>query len=196
MAEIARPYRQIARAVATDDTRRRIVAAFEAALQARPMEDITLDGVAAEAGTTRQTVIRLFGGKEGLMTALTEKLSGDVRGRRSLPERATPAQAVRAVVADYEAMGDFIIRVLAQEESHPVLGIWLNTGRAKHRAWIGETFGHALPPEPPRREAVITQIVIAADVYTWKLLRRDFQLSVEQTEALMAGMIVKLLQGE
>ena len=196
MQPLARPYRQIARAAATDDTRRRIVEAFEAALRGRAIDAITLDQVATAAGTTRQTVIRLYGGKDGLLEAVSEKIAGEVRGRRALPDRATPAQAAHAAVKDYEVIGDFIVRLLAEEERHPALTRMLNVGRAWHRTWIGETFAHALPADPAAREARVTQCVVALDVYTWKLLRRDFHLSVKQAEALMAGMVASLLVEE
>jgi len=188
-----RPYHQTARAAATDDTRRRIVAAFEAALRVQWMDDITLDQIAAAAGTTRQTVIRLFGGKEGLLVAFSENLAKEIAGRRALPDRATPLQAARVVIADYEVDGDFIVRALAQEERHPVLKVWLSFGRAEHRRWVSETFAHALPADHTTRQARVTQLVVATDVYTWKLLRRDFQMSVDATEALIAGLISKLL---
>lgn len=64
-----RPYRQTARAEAADELRSRILRAFLDALKTGWLVDITLDDVAAAARTTRQTVIRLFGGKEGLLKA-------------------------------------------------------------------------------------------------------------------------------
>ena len=191
-----RPYRQVARAAATVDTRRRIVEAFETALRDRWMDDITLDQTAVAAGTTRQTVIRLFGGKEGLLEAVADKIAKEVQDRRGLPDQATPAQAARVIVADYEVVGDFIVRLLAQEDRHPVLSSLLNRGRDRHRAWIAETFAPGLPADPAAREARITQLVIAGDVYTWKLLRRDLHFTIETTEALIADLIAKLLGEE
>ena len=152
MSSHTRPYNQTARAAATADTSRRIVEAFEAAMRDRPMDDITLDQIAAAAGTTRQTIIRLFGGKEGLLQAFTEKLASEVRVRRTVPDRPSPEQAAHALLADYEVVGDFIVRMLAQEARHPVLGTWLNVGRATHRAWIEATFAHALPGNPAARQ--------------------------------------------
>ena len=46
------------------------------------------------------------------------------------------------------------------------------------------------------RERRTTQLVAVTDVYVWKLLRRDFQHSTGETEALIAGMIDKLTQEE
>lgn len=191
-----RPYRQVARAAATADTGRRIVDAFEAALRARPVDAITLDQIATAAGTTRQTVIRLFGGKDGLLEAFAVKMASDVTARRALPDRPSARQATRVVVADYEIVGDFIVRLLAEEERHPVLTPFLDSGRAAHRAWCAGTFATALPADPAEREAMVTQIVIAFDVYTWKLLRRDFHYPLEKTEALIAALIAKIVNEE
>jgi AcrR family transcriptional regulator len=196
MSASVRPYRQNARAAATNDTRRRIVEAFEAALRDRWMDDVTLDQVAAAAGTTRRTVIRLYGGKEGLLKAYSENIFKEVLGRRALPRRPVPNQVARALIADYEVVGDLLIRLLAQEDRHPVLGTFLHPGRTRHRAWIADVFASALPTGPAAREARITQLVIATDVYSWKLLRRDLHLPVETTEALIGDMIAKLLREE
>src|SRR4051812_24510545 len=115
MPATTRPYRQIARAAATDETRRRIVAACAEALEQRWLDEITLDEIAIAAGTTRQTVIRLYGGKEGLLQAVAERTEHEVALRRALPPGSSPRAAARAVVQDYEANGDMIIRLLAQE---------------------------------------------------------------------------------
>ena len=41
----------------------------------------------------------------------------------------------------------------------------------------------------PHRQAALDALVIATDVYTWKLLRRDMARSAAATEATMKGMI-------
>ena len=196
MRKESRPYRQVARAASAEETRSRVVVAFDAAMRNRPMEDITLDEIAAAARTTRQTVIRLFGGKDGLVEAFVEHFGQGVMRRRVMPTNPSPQQAAEAVFEDYEEVGDFVIRMLAQEERHPVLSIWHNIGRAFHRAWITNIFAGALPIGAQAREAMITQLVITGDVYTWKLLRRDFKLSVDAAQAVMSSMFSKLLKRE
>ncbi len=194
MSVNARPYRQVARAAATEDTRRRIVAAFREALLARWMDEITLDDVAAAAGTTRQTVIRLFGGKEGLLTAVAETMKGEIEMTRAVPQGATPRAVAHALIEDYETSGDVIIRLLAQEARHPMLTPFLDLGRTWHRRWVAETFAASLI-RLRHREQRVTQLVAITDVYTWKLLRRDFRHSVAEVEALIAGMLGKMLEG-
>ncbi len=193
-----RPYRQVARAAASQDTRRRILGAFADALQQRWMDEITLDDVAETAGTTRQTVIRLFGGKEGLLTAVAEQIGQEVAIRRSLPPGPRPAAAARAILQDYEVSGDTVFRLLAQEGRHPVLSSLLNIGRREHRQWVREVFAPDLAVRPAAEaEALLDQLVLATDAYTWKLLRRDMRHPPERVEALITDLITKLLaEGE
>lgn len=195
MSATPRPYRQVARAAATQDTQQRIVAAFRAALIARWMDEITLDDVASEAGTTRQTVIRMFGGKEGLLVAVAETMKDEIELSRFVAPGAAPRAVARALVADYELSGDIIMRLLAQEERHPVLSSLLAIGRHAHREWNAATFGPALAHlKRADRERRITQLVAITDVYVWKLLRRDLGCNAAETTTLIAGMLGKLLQ--
>ncbi|WP_372622515.1 TetR/AcrR family transcriptional regulator [Falsiroseomonas sp.] len=197
MSATTRPYRQVARAAATEETRRRLVAAFAAAIGRSWMEEITLDEVAAAAGTTRQTAIRLFGGKEGLLAAVTERIGREVVLRRSLPPGAGARAVARAVVQDYEASGDMVMRLLAQEGRYPPMAALLDTGRAWHRRWVAEAFAQALSAlPPPRREVLLDQLVVATDVFTWKLLRRDRRRTAAEVEEMVASLIIGILQQE
>jgi len=190
----SRPYRQVARAAATEETRSRIVAAFAAALGTLWLDEITLDGIATAAGTTRQTVIRLFGGKEGLLDAVAERMRAEVVIRRALPDGAVHVAVARALSEDYEASGDMMIRLLAQEGRHPGLSVLLDYGRRHHRAWAAATFAGPIAACPPAgRQALTDRLVVATDVYSWKLLRRDMGRSRHDTEAAIAALIAAIL---
>ncbi len=190
----SRPYRQVARAAATEETRRRIVTAFAEALAERWLDEITLDELAAAAGTTRQTVIRLFGGKEGLLDAVVDWMREGVLTRRTLAPGPAAIAVARAVGADYETSGDMIIRLLALEGRHPGLSAFLDYGRRQHRAWIGEAFAGPIASYPPAERAALTdRLIVATDVYSWKLLRRDFGRSRIETEAAIAALIAAIL---
>ncbi|MEJ0019308.1 MAG: helix-turn-helix domain-containing protein [Acetobacteraceae bacterium] len=194
-ATAVRPYRQVARAAATQDTQRRIIAAYRDALTQRWMDEITLDDVAAAAGTTRQTVIRMFGGKDGLLAAVAETMKHEIEARRAIPPGAAPRAVAHVLVRDYEISGDIVIRILAQEQRNPALTTLLTVGRRYHRLWVETAFAPALArlsrSERTRRS---TQLVAVTDVYVWKLLRRDFRHSVAEVETLVAGMLEKLLE--
>src|ERR1700722_1610049 len=101
-----RPYRQTARAAAAESLRRAVVTAFNDLLLSRWIDEITLDEVAASAGTTRQTVIRLFGGKDGLLEAVIAVVRAEAVPRTSMPADDSGRAALEALIAHYEAVGD------------------------------------------------------------------------------------------
>lgn len=172
-----RTYRQTARAEAAEATAQRILAAFDAAVRERWFDEIRLEEVARAAGVSVQTVIRRFGGKEGLLDALAERVGHEVRGRRSVAPGDVEA-AIATLSEDYDATGDMVMRMLAQEERHPAVRNVTDLGRAAHREWLADVFADALGPlSPAERARRLDALVVAADVYVWKLYRRDMRRS-------------------
>src|SRR5277367_5466721 len=96
-----RPYRQKARAAAAESLRQRVVKAFHDLLLSRWIDEITLDEVAVSVGTTRQTVIRLFGGKDGLLQAVMDLVRAEAVPRMSMPDNASGRAALETLIAHY-----------------------------------------------------------------------------------------------
>jgi AcrR family transcriptional regulator len=187
-----RPYRQTLRAAAAESLRRRIVTAFHDLLLNRWIDEITLDEVATSAGTTRQTVIRLFGGKDGLLAAVIDLVRAEAVPRTSMPFEVSGQEALKTLIAHYEAVGDMVVRFLAQEERHSALRPLLAHGRREHRAWVAERFTSTHSRQNKiERERQITRLIVATDIYTWKLLRRDLGKSQDEVLHLMVGIINK-----
>jgi hypothetical protein len=93
----------------------------------------------------------------------------------------------------YEKVGDTIIRWLADEPRLAALRDHLNTGRGHLRIWIGESFAPTLAPlAEPVRKQLLDALIVALDVYTWKLLRRDFGLSRKASQAVARRIVVGL----
>ena len=196
MPRSKRLYRQTARAVATEELRQRVVTTFYQLLLSRWMDEITLDDVAGSARTTRQTVIRMFGGKEGLLEAIAALVEAQAEPRISLPPNVSVQEALQSLMAHYEIVGDVTVRLLAQEERHPALRPTLERGRRKHRAWVAKWFGNGPNGmKGKERERQITRLVVATDVYTWKLLRRDFGNTPNEVMLLIGG-IIESITGE
>ena len=105
--------------------------------------------------------------------ALERNRAGDVTG------------AVEAVVDDYETTGDAVVRLLALEERMPSLQPLLARGRKGHRDWVEAMF---------RAPGLTPELVVATDVYTWKLLRRDQGLSRDETVASILKIVEALLE--
>src|SRR5436305_623058 len=109
-----RPYRMVARAASTAATGERILDAAVELFWEAPSDDLLLDEVARRAGVTVQTVIRRFGGKDGLFAAAAEREADRVRAQRDEAPADDLAGAVRVLVDHYEALGDQVIRLLAE----------------------------------------------------------------------------------
>ncbi len=186
-----RPYRMTARAEAVAETRQRIVAAAVALHFERLASDISLVDVAAAAGVSVQTVLRHFGSRDGLFAAAEEWATREIeRERRSEP--GDVPGAIRAIVEHYELRGDGVLLLLAQEAFQPFAARLTAQGRAMHRRWAEEVFGPLLPAGPDA-EARLDLLVVATDVYTWKLLRRDRGLSVRTTGERMEMLVRAVL---
>jgi AcrR family transcriptional regulator len=181
----AKRYNMELRTAAVEATRERILAAATHVFLGRWYDDVTLAEVAKQAGVSGQTVINHYGGKEQLATAAYEQMSEQIVLRRYTPEPGDVEGAVEALVEDYEITGDAVIRMLALEERVATLGPLLKRGRDGHREWVGTMFG---APE------LVPELVVATDVYTWKLLRRDQGLSRDETAAAILRMVQALLE--
>ena len=185
---IPRRYRQTARAESAEATGLRILDAFERRFNRGWYDKVHLQDVARDAGVTVQTVIRRFGGKDGLLKAVNDPLR-KMAFRRSVVG-VDRASIVRAVIDDYEAMGDFITRVLDQEERYPSLRPMADFGRSKHRAGVAERFAKdlaGLPEAETRRR--LDGLVVALDFYVWKLVRRDMKRPIKEAQALMQRLV-------
>jgi AcrR family transcriptional regulator len=181
-----KPYNMELRAAGVEATRERIVAAAADVFLERWYDDVTLAELAKRAGVSGQTVINHYGGKEQLATAAYEYLGKQITLRRYTPEPGDVDGAVEALVEDYEITGDAVIRMLALEEKVATLGPLLGRGRRSHREWV-ETMFQA--PE------LVPELIVATDVYAWKLLRRDQGLGREETAAAIRHMVQAILDG-
>jgi hypothetical protein len=61
------------------------------------------------------------------------------------------------------------------------------------QAWLDRIFSDLLPKTPTARRQAICALHVATDVYTWKLLRRDLQLSRADTERIMRELVYGIL---
>jgi AcrR family transcriptional regulator len=186
----------VARAEAAAVTAERILDAAAEVFWELPTDEISLDEVARRAGVTVQTVIRRFGGREGLMVAATERETERVSRQRAEAPVGDPVAAIRVLVEHYEAMGDGVLKMLAEEKRVAALGPIVNRGRALHRDWCSRVFGPVLEGlSGADHERRLAQLVAVCDVYTWKLLRRDSGLSRRQTELATVELLRPLLEG-
>ncbi len=185
-----RPYTMGARAEAVAETRRRIIEALFELGRERMFPDISLDDVAAAADVSVQTILRHFKSRAGLTEATMEHAIATVTEERHAPVGDVDA-AVAVIVDHYEDRGQMALLMLAQESSDPQVAELTRRGRALHRTWVKDVFAPFAGP----RDALIDLLVVATDVYTWKLLRLDRRYSRARTEQLMRRLVGSLLEG-
>jgi AcrR family transcriptional regulator len=190
-----RTYTMTARARATDETRRRILqAAFD--LQSRHLaSEIGLEAVAGRADVSVQTVLRHFGSRAGLFEEAVLFARDQIAEERR-PPVGDVAGALRVLVDHYEKRGDLALMMLAQETTYDEVRQMSDRGKAMHRAWVAEVFAGALDGlDPAGRGELVDLLVVATDVYAWKLLRRDRGLSRAQTEHRIHTLVSAVLAG-
>mgnify|MGYP002623025517 CR=1 FL=1 len=188
-----RRYRQSARAEAAEQTAQRILDAFKARIADDWYDQITLEQIAREADVTVPTILRRFGSKEKLMEEAFVGLSDEILQRRAVTP-GDSAGVARVIVDDYEAVGDLVMRALAQEERHPAIKAINDHGRRFHRSWVETAFAPQLKGlAPADRRHRLDALVAATDLYVWKLVRRDMGRSAQHVRAVMLQLIAGAL---
>lgn len=189
-----RAYRQVARAAASHESEQRILEAATALFSENYYDNVTLEAVAERAGVTQKTVLRRFGSKQGLARAFIlagAKHNAELRDRVPAGDASL---AVDFILGMYEAIGDSIMRTLALDGRIDVVTEMAEAGRKLHEQWLERVFEPLLSKSPLRRTEQLALLLVATDVYTWKLFRRDRKLEPAQTLKLLQMLADAALQ--
>jgi AcrR family transcriptional regulator len=182
-----------ARADAAAQTHARVLAAARERFLAAPYDEVTLAGVASDAGVSTQTVLNRFGTKEQLFLAFAAEFIPELEALRATVRRGDARSVVSVVLRQYELMGDLNLRALALEDRLPALAEVSRIGRRNHRAWLEDTFAGRLPEGRSHRRTTLNALYAATDVYVWKLLRRDLRASLAETSRVMERLVLGAL---
>lgn len=192
------------RSAKAEATRVRICESTMELYRERSADGFTLEDVAKHAGTTVQTVLRAFKSKERLLVEALDRLTKPgsplLEGRPGGFVPSPPGDiraAVAAIFGTYDAIGDLVMQYLAEEIRRPALKPILDQGRANHASWVKGVFAPQLSQRSGRaRTQLFHALMIATDVYTWKILRRDLGLTPAAAEATVRDMIITLTSRE
>lgn len=202
--EPQRSYKQVARAKAQEQTRETLLQAATEEVERDSWTQASLESVAGRAGVSKQTVLRHFGSKQGLLDAVISRTSSlVVKERNQAPIGDIPG-AVANLMRHYERYGDImvrllpyrdaVVRVMGSESRRNPLTRAVDHGHEVHEEWVLRTFEPQLSNLDPRtRERRLAQLVAICDVYVWKILRRDIGLERAHVEEAVVEMIERLL---
>lgn len=189
-----RPYVMRTRAEQAAHTRQRILQSTLSLAFERPIVAIALPDVAERADVSVQTILRQFGSRESLFDATEEFAEREVLAERDT-QPGDIDHALETIVQHYELRGDGVLLLLGQETWEPRAAHITASGRQLHREWVARAFAPVLPTrDRAERDILIDLLVVATDVFTWKLLRRDRGHSRAETVALMKRMVAALLE--
>jgi AcrR family transcriptional regulator len=184
-----RAYNQVARAEATERTRRAILDAAQTLFRGEQLYELPLERIANQAGVSVRTLLRHFGSRDGLFEAALTDAEAKVAHSRA----ATPgdvAGAIQTLVDHYEEMGDEVVRRLAAVERYPFARQAIESGERLHRRWVEEVFAPDLERlAPAERAARSTLLATVTDVSVWHLLRRRHGLDRDAAEASIRDLV-------
>jgi AcrR family transcriptional regulator len=191
-----RQYRKTRRAKAEKATGKAILDAALLAFSREPFDRVTLQSIADASGVTVQTVIRRFGSKESLFQTLVERERPRIMASRIAAEDADLPAALEVLLKHYEQDGDMVLNFLAQEHLFEDIGVVVDEGRRVHREWVEQQCSDLLAGSSGiERERLLSAAIVATDLSTWKLLRRDLGLQQAEVKAVI-NTILNALKGE
>ncbi|WP_205696094.1 TetR/AcrR family transcriptional regulator [Conexibacter sp. SYSU D00693] len=185
-----RTYEKAARAVGEERTRTALLDAAERAFLAGRWSAASLTALAHEAGVTKQTLLRHFGSKDGLLERAVQRALDRTARQRLGPPPPDVAAAVDDLLDHYARDGE---RALALEalEGTGAVAVVRDRARALHHAWVDHAFAPWLAgPERERRRAAT---IALCDVRAWAVLSRDLGLGRDEVHATLTLALDRLL---
>jgi AcrR family transcriptional regulator len=184
-----RQYKQVAREQAQQRTRDALLEVAIDEFFSDRWSETSLAALAARAGVTKQTLLRHFGSKEGLLIQALVRGAAQVLDERWNAPAGDVDGAIENLLDHYELWGQRARRIGAWQDAPSVLGKLSQAGRQVHYQWIEFAFA---PQLEGLDEAVFArlraELVVVCDVQTWWVLSHDLELPRAEVKAILTGM--------
>ncbi len=165
-----RSYTPVARAEAEERTRSALLDAATRIFFEEDWASTPLAQIAAEAGVTKQTLLRHYGSRDGLARAAFERARDAAASQRMAVPSGDISAAVETLLDHYDEFGDRALKLEALAPGAPGYEFLLE-GRRFHYDWVRAMFGPLLEPLPrSERERRLAALIAICDVHTWRLL--------------------------
>ncbi|MGA9876208.1 MAG: TetR/AcrR family transcriptional regulator [Solirubrobacteraceae bacterium] len=190
-----RRYKQVARAQAQERTRDALLDAADEEFYEGHWPKASLEALAKRAGVTKQTLLRHFGSKEGLMLHMLVRGATKVHDQRWSTPTNDVAGAIENLLDHYEEWGERSLRIGAWLDSgSSLLAMFSRAAREVHYNWVEYAFGPWLEHLKGRARARRRAALIAlCDVQTWWLFSHDLSLERSEIRAILVDLIERLL---
>jgi AcrR family transcriptional regulator len=189
-----RRYTQVKRADGRERTRAAILDAAEAAFFASRWERVTLEDIAEAAGVTKQTLLRHFGSKAGLLAEGSRRGLARVASQRLSAPANDIDGAVDNLLDHYEARGEEGLKIGAMEGGEDIADV-VRRARQLHYDWVDHAFGAWLERTGAGQRVRLRAALIAlCDVHAWQILSRDLGLSRAEVRDTLILAIRRLLE--
>ena len=193
--EATREYKQVERAKAQERTREALIAAATDEFFEGNWLKTSLDSLSRRAGVTRQTLLRHFGSKDGLLMQSLMRGASQVRDQRWSTPTTDISGAVENVIEHYEEWGERSVRIGAWQRGPTVLALFANAARQIHYDWVEHAFAQWLEllddETRARRQAIL---IVLCDVQTWWVLSNDLGLPRREVHAILTDQIERALE--
>ena len=188
-----RAYVKMARAEAEERTRSALIEAADDAFFSGPWERASLEAIARTAGVTKQTLLRHFGSKDGLLEQVLRRAAEEVEEQRLRVPAGDIGGAVDNLLEHYEVRGGQAMRSSNFEMDGPLADLG-RRARRFHYQWVELAFGPWLETAGPTEGRRLRAALIAVcDVQAWWILSKDLELSRAEVRATLILTIRRLL---
>jgi AcrR family transcriptional regulator len=188
-----RTYAKVARAAAEEATRTALLDAAERAFFDDDWDRLSLEAIARSAGVTKQTLLRHYGSKDGLLERAFARAFDHVRGQRLRAPADDIEGALDNLLDHYEELGGRALRIGAMSGG----GLVAEMGRAArqlHYDWVEHAFGGWLAAvSGQQRRRLHAALIVACDVQTWSILANDLGFPRAEVRATLLLTIRRLL---
>ncbi len=180
----------MAREQAQQRTRDALLDAAEEEFYNDRWQHTSLEAIAGKAGVTKQTLLRHFGSKEGLLLKALLRGASRIRDQRWGVAAGDLDGAVANLLDHYDAWGERSLRVGAWEGGHTLLAPLSKMAREVHYEWVEYAFEPWLTPlAQSERSRLRATLIALCDVHTWSLLSRDLALPRAEVHAILRNAI-------
>jgi AcrR family transcriptional regulator len=185
-----RPYKQVARAKARERTRDALLDSANEEFFEGDWLKASLESLSAKAGVTKQTLLRHFGSKDGLLIQALMRGAAQVHDQRwSAPREDIPG-TVDNLLDHYEEWGERSMRIGALQRGPAMLAIISRGARQFHYDWVEYAFGPWLKPlEGHVRMRVRASLIVLCDLQSWWILSHDLELPRSEVHAILVDLI-------